>query len=61
MEEIVEAWIIYGRSREPKAFFELGERALMNKHLERLVRLGKVFKEGDKYIKRAAGESASGL
>ena len=56
IEEIVEAWIIYGRSREPKAFFELGERALMNKHLERLVRLGKVFKEEDKYIKRAAGE-----
>jgi len=58
IEEIVEAWIIYGRSREPKAFFELGERALMNKHLERLVRLGKVFKEEDKYIKRAAGECA---
>jgi hypothetical protein len=30
----------------------------MNKHLERLTRLGKVFKEGDKYIKRAAGECA---
>jgi len=56
MEEIVEAWIIYGRPREPKAFFELGERALINKHLERLIRLGKVFREGDRYIKRAAGE-----
>jgi len=53
MEEIVEAWIIYGRSREPKAFFELGERGLMKKHLERLIRLEKVFKEGDRYIRRA--------
>ncbi len=52
MEEIVEAWIIYGRSREPKAFFELGERALMKKHLDRLKRLGKVFQKGDRYIKK---------
>ncbi len=52
LEEIVEAWIIYGRPREPKAFFELGERTMMNKHLERLVRSGKVFKEGDRYIRK---------
>jgi hypothetical protein len=51
MEEIVEAWIIYGREREPKAFFELGERGLMKKHLERLMRLGKVVQEKGKYIK----------
>ncbi|MGZ3606063.1 MAG: MBL fold metallo-hydrolase [Thermodesulfobacteriota bacterium] len=49
MKEIVEAWIIYGRSREPKAFFQLGERGLMKKHLERLIRLGKVVKEGDRF------------
>ncbi|NWG04722.1 MAG: hypothetical protein HXY44_17855 [Syntrophaceae bacterium] len=52
MEEIVKAWIIYGRPREPKAFFELGERGLMKKHLERLKRLGKVHLEGDRYMKR---------
>ena len=51
MEEVVEAWIIYGRSREPKAFFELGERALIKKHLERLIRLGKVSKEGDRFYR----------
>ena len=51
MEEIVEAWIIYGRPREPKAFFELGERGLMKKHLERLMRLGRVVQEKSKYIK----------
>ena len=52
MGEIVEEWIIYGRPREPIAFFELGERALMKKHLDRLKSLGKVFQEGDRYIKK---------
>jgi glyoxylase-like metal-dependent hydrolase (beta-lactamase superfamily II) len=51
MEEIVEAWIIYGRPREPKAFFELGERGLMKKHLDRLMKSGRVLQEGDRYIK----------
>jgi hydroxyacylglutathione hydrolase len=51
MKEIVEAWVVYGKPREPKAFFEFGERALMQKHLERLMRLGSVFKKRDRYIK----------
>jgi len=51
MDEIVEAWIVYGRPREPKAFYEFGERALMKKHLERLIRLGIVFHEGRWYLK----------
>jgi len=59
MEEIVGAWMVYGRQREPKAFFEFGERALMKKHLDRLKRLGKVFQEGDRYIKKAVGKCGS--
>jgi hypothetical protein len=51
MKEIVEAWVVYGKPREPKAFFEFGERALMKKHLERFMRLGKVLEEKDRYIK----------
>ncbi len=51
LNEIVEAWIVYGRPREPKAFYELGERATMKKHLERLIRLGSVLQEGDRFIK----------
>jgi glyoxylase-like metal-dependent hydrolase (beta-lactamase superfamily II) len=51
MQEIVEAWIVYGRQREPKAFFEFGEWAIMKKHLERLLKLGTVFREGDRYVK----------
>jgi hydroxyacylglutathione hydrolase len=59
MEEIVGAWIVYGRQREPKAFFEFAERALMKKHLERLIRLGTVFKEGDRYIKKVVEKCGS--
>jgi hydroxyacylglutathione hydrolase len=57
IEEIVGAWIVYGRQREPKAFFEFGERALMKKHLDRLMRSGRVYQEGDRYIKRTARQS----
>jgi hydroxyacylglutathione hydrolase len=59
MEEIVGAWMVYGRQREPKAFFEFGERALMKKHLDRLKRLGRVFQKGDRYIKKAVEKCGS--
>ena len=49
LEDIVGVWIIYGRPREPKAFFEFGERAHMKKHLERLINQGIVTKDGDRY------------
>ena len=52
MKEIVGSWIIYGREREPKAFFEFGEQGLMEKHLERLIKLGSVVQKKDHYIKR---------
>lgn len=47
--DIVKACLVYGRPREPKYFFEFGERALMQKHLERLISQGKIIKEQDKY------------
>jgi hypothetical protein len=34
MEEIVEAWIVNCRAREPTDFYEFTERASMQKHLE---------------------------
>ena len=49
MDEIVGAWIIYGRPREPKAFFEFGERAHMKKHLEKLMKEELVKKNGEYY------------
>ncbi len=50
LEDIVEAFIIYGKPREPKAFFEFGERAHMKKHLEKLMREGIVSKKGTGYF-----------
>jgi len=52
MDEIVKTWIIYGKPREPKAFFEFAERALMKKHLERLMGQNRVAKEGQRYVRR---------
>ncbi|MGD2127130.1 MAG: MBL fold metallo-hydrolase, partial [Desulfobacteraceae bacterium] len=49
LQEITAAWIIYGRPREPKAFFEFGEKAHMKKHLERLMNQGVVAMEGETY------------
>jgi len=49
LSEIVEARIIYGRKREPANFFDFGERALMGKHVQRLMRKGMVVSEGPTY------------
>ena len=49
LEEIVAACIIYGRPREPKAFFAFGERALMTKHLEHLQKRGMVILKNGLY------------
>ncbi len=45
MDEIVEQWIIYGKERKPREFYEYGERAHMQKHLERLMSAGTVIWE----------------
>jgi len=49
MEEIVEACIVYGRPREPKALFSLGERGIMKKHLEELMRKSLVKRDGNRF------------
>lgn len=48
-DEIVAACIVYRKPREPKAFFEWGEGAIMGKHLERLMRRGAVTLEEGRY------------
>jgi hydroxyacylglutathione hydrolase len=45
LEEIVNLYLIYGRPREPKAFFEFCERALIKKHIERLEQRGMLMRE----------------
>ena len=54
LEEIVAAWIVYGRPREPAAYYAFGEEAIMGKHLRRLMSDGRVARCGDRYV-RAAG------
>ena len=49
LDEIVSASIIYGRPREPKYFFEFGEKSHMKKHLEKLINENKVIKDGEHY------------
>ena len=51
LTEIAGACIIYGRPREPKAFYKLGEHGHMKKHLEKLISEGAVVKEGETYYK----------
>jgi len=50
LEDIVNAWIVYGKPREPKIFYEFGERAQIMKHLERLMDQGVVAMDGEKYF-----------
>lgn len=46
-DEIVERWIIFRRELQPRYFFEFAERGMIIKHLERLIRNGKIrSKEG---------------
>jgi hydroxyacylglutathione hydrolase len=51
MDEIVEARIVYGRPREPKEFFEFGERAIMKKHLQRLIKMGAIHTVKERFLK----------
>lgn len=53
-EEIVAAWIVYGRPREPAAYYAFGEEAIMGKHLRRLMSDGRVVRCADRYV-RAPG------
>jgi glyoxylase-like metal-dependent hydrolase (beta-lactamase superfamily II) len=49
LADIVGAWIVYGKPREPKAFYEFGERLHMKKHLEKLMKEGVVSLDGERY------------
>ena len=52
IEEIVSAWLIYGKPREPKEFFEFNERALVGKHIDYLERRGEIALDKNQYVKR---------
>jgi len=50
IEELAARWIIYKKPRDPEEFFMPSERAMLGKHLARLVDRGVVVLEGKKYI-----------
>ena len=49
MAEIVDARILYRKKREPKEFYDFGERVHMEKHLSRLMKNGVVVRENGKW------------
>jgi hydroxyacylglutathione hydrolase len=51
IDDIVAAWIVYGKPREPLSLYAFAEKALMGKHLERLMRRGDVAFENGNYLK----------
>jgi len=51
IDEIVCAWLIYGKAREPKEFFEFNERALVTKHIEHLERQSHIALDKNRYVK----------
>jgi hydroxyacylglutathione hydrolase len=51
IEDIVNAWIVYRKPREPLSFYTFTEKALMTKHLERLIHKGVVVYENNIYLK----------
>jgi glyoxylase-like metal-dependent hydrolase (beta-lactamase superfamily II) len=52
MAEVVDAWIVYQRPREPKEFYALAEEMIMQKHLDLLISSSQVAKEGNAYVRR---------
>lgn len=50
-DEITSAWLIYGKPREPREFFEFGERALIKKHLEHLEKDNRIIRSGNSYMR----------
>ncbi len=51
LEQISSAWLIYGKPREPKEFFEFNESALIGKHIEYLEKRGSITLDKNQYVK----------
>jgi len=52
MEEIVKKWIIYKKPREPVKFYEFGERGMIMKHVDRLLKRGAIVFQDGRYERR---------
>ncbi len=50
-EEIIDAWIVYRKQREPVDFFRFTEWAIVKKHLDGLMEAGQAVFEGNRYCR----------
>jgi len=49
MPEIADAWIVYGKPREPIELYAFAERAIISKHLDLLMAQGRVILEDGRF------------
>jgi glyoxylase-like metal-dependent hydrolase (beta-lactamase superfamily II) len=49
LDDIVIAWIVYRKPREPLDFYVHAEKALMGKHLQELLADGRVVRTGNRF------------
>ena len=50
-EDIITAWIVYRKEREPVDFYRFAEWAIIKKHLDALIETGRIAFEEGRYIK----------
>lgn len=56
MDDIVSAWIVYRKPREPKEFFIVGEKGIMGKHIQGLLQRGTIVQDNGYYLINPDGE-----
>lgn len=50
IEDIVNAWIVYRKSREPKELYAFAERAIMSKHIDLLKEKSLIVEDENRYV-----------
>lgn len=50
IEDIVNAWIVYRKSREPKELYEFAERAIISKHIDLLKEKSLIVEDENRYV-----------
>lgn len=50
LEDIVNAWIVYRKSREPKELYAFAERAIMSKHIDLLKEKSLIVEDENRYV-----------
>ncbi len=51
LDQLVRAWIVYGKAREPLDYYVWAEGAMIKKHLEQMTAQGQLRREGSQYVR----------